>query len=179
MPPPMVDRPARFKYQEPRNPKEMPKTNFLTFKGRFSTSKVRQKLGKLHDPENGIIIVDSSVEASEQYAYELVMSDTVYTLVVRGDNEFSYRFSESVCSGAIPILIADDWVPPFESLLPFAMYGVVIRESDVNQMVTALKNIAPDKVMQMQNEALRFCHRHMISVRKQWDTMLVLSDAIS
>jgi hypothetical protein len=180
MPPPMIDRPARLKYQEPEILGGKPKTYFLTFKGRFSTSKVREELGKLHDPENGIVIVDSSLKESDQYSYEGVMSDSVYTLIVRGDAEFSYRFSEAVCSGAIPILIADGWVPPFESLVPFEMYGSAFMESDIREMVSVLRKNTADKAKQMQSEALRFCYRHIINVHKQWDTMLsiILSDAI-
>lgn len=181
MPPPMVDRPARVKYRQPEILGGNPKTYFLTFKGSFATSEVREQLGKLHDPENGVVIVDSSIEESKQYTYEAVMSDSVYTLIVRGDAEFSYRFSEAVCSGAIPILIADGWVPPFESLVPFERYGFVFNESYVQEMVSVLRKIALDKANQMQSEALKFCYRHIISVHKQWDTMLniVLSDAIS
>lgn len=181
MPPPMVDRPARLKYQESEVLGGKPRKYFLTFKGNFATSKVREEIGELHDPENGVVIVDSSIRESDKYTYEEVMSDSVYTLVVRGDAEFSYRFSEGVCSGAIPILIADGWVPPFESLVPFEVYGFVFKEKDIKEMVSDLRKISPAKAKHMQSEALTFCYRHIISVHKQWDTMLsiVLSDAIS
>lgn len=93
----------------------------------------------------------------------------------------SCRHSESICSGAIPVLIADDWVPPFESLVPFEKYGVMIKEKDAEKIVSELRQIPPERVKLMQWSALRFCYRHIISVHKQWDTMLqlLLSDAIN
>ncbi len=78
-------------------------------------------------------------------------------------------------------MIADDWVPPFESLVPCEKYGVMIREIDAEKVMSELRQIPPERVKLMQKSALRFCYRHIISVHKQWDTMLqlLLSDAIN
>lgn len=112
MPPPATERLIRYK----SDMRDMSKKKYwVTFKGTFSRHPIRAKLAKLHNSTAGIVISDSSTRflRRDRYDYDDLMSSSKFTLVVRGDAEYSYRFTEAVCSGAVPVLVADGWVPPF------------------------------------------------------------------
>lgn len=156
---------------------------FLTFKGKFSSHPVRRRLSKLHNPVEGIVIVDSSSSDSESYNYTDLMVNTRFALVPRGDVEFSYRFTEAVCSGSIPVLVADGWVPPFSdgrnvvrAIPPFEEYGVRILEPvALKAVVPRLQSIAEDTCARMQRIAREVWDNHMRSVDVSIDTMVDLA----
>ena len=51
--------------------------------------------------------------ALSQLTYQEALQQTVFALAPRGDNKFSYRFTEVLSAGAILVVHADDWVWPF------------------------------------------------------------------
>lgn len=147
---------------------------FLTFKGSFATSKpygdVRSRAAAaLHDPANGVIIVDAASDEGKLYDYDRLMFDTVFTLVLRGDQPYSYRYTEArnlfylnlhsfpfpfshsraaappqaVCSGAVPVVVlSDGWVLPFASLRPFDDFGVLASEGELSTLVARLRGLS-------------------------------------
>ena len=177
MPPPATERLMRYKF-DMRD--KLKKKYWLTFKGRFATHPIRAELAKLNNATAGILILDSSDEESNGYDYDELMSSSMFTLVVRGDREYSYRFTEAVCSGAVPVLLADGWVAPFSTLVPFQTYGIQIQEQDWQDLVPRLLSIDNQEWLNMQDSALTFCHSSLVSVHHQFDTMinLLLSENI-
>ena len=177
IPPPLTESFERYKFI--RNAHQN-RSYFLTFKGNFQTYSLRSKLAALHDPEAGILILNSGSESSKSYDYNDLMSGTNFTLVVRGDALFSYRYSEAVCSGSVPVLLADSWIPPLDPVIPFASYGVQIKESEWPDMVKILRGIDEEAVVAMQRNALKLCHHSFLNVHFQWNTILeiLLSDHI-
>lgn len=176
MPPPATERLIRYKL-DMRDMSE--KKYWLTFKGTFDNHPIRTELGKLHNSSAGIVVMDSA-RGDDGYDYDDLMSSSKFTPIMRGHAEYSYRFTEAVCSGAVPVLIADGWVPPFSTLVPFSEYGVQIREIDVKDLITQLLTVNNQKWQEMQQSALAFCHSNLVSIHHQFETMinLLLSNTI-
>jgi hypothetical protein len=154
------------------------RTYFLTFKGNFATSRpfgdVRTRAAAiLHAPERGVVVVDSKGDEGKKYDYEKLMFDTVFTLILRGDQPYSYRYTEVVCSGAVPVMVlSDGWVPPFSSLHPFTEYGVEVTEEDMPTLVGKLRAMKPTEVERLRYAAKQFCMQHLITVHQQTDSMV-------
>jgi len=144
---------------------------FLTFKGKFRTHPIRKKLGEMHNPGQGVIIVDSSGPSSKHWDFAEIMTMSKFTLVVKGDVEFSYRYTEAVCSGAVPVLVADGWVPPLQSLVPFETYGVRIKEDEIDKMLDVLHS-KWDVMDTLRREAKRVCQEYMGSLERQVESLL-------
>ena len=91
LPPPAVELLGRYKLgiRDTQNIRYL-----VTFKGTFETSPLRGKTAELHNPAAGIVIVDSRGNDSGLYEYEELMSNSNFTLVVRGHREYSYRFTD-------------------------------------------------------------------------------------
>ena len=143
---------------------------FIGFKGSLDTHRLRKKLREaLHDVAVGVYILGSNDDSLE---YWQLLSTSKFALVLRGHVSFSYRFSAVVCSGAVPVLISDDWVVPFSEVFPFEHYGIRTLEVNALQMVSVLKAISEEKIAQLSHNAQRFCHQHIITPWQQFDTLM-------
>lgn len=61
--------------------------------------------------------------------YEEVLMSSVYSLTPRGDNKYSYKFSEVLAAGSIPVVLADDWMYPFRpELVDWKECAVILPE---------------------------------------------------
>jgi hypothetical protein len=154
------------------------RTYFLTFKGDFSTARlagdVRQRARQaLHDPRNGVVIVDTASEEGARYEFRQLMYDTAFALILRGDQPYSYRYTEAVCSGAVPVMVASDgWVPPFSTLHPFSEYGILVHLADLPHLVSQLRALPMGEVERLRYAAKQFCMQHLITVHQQTDSMI-------
>jgi hypothetical protein len=154
------------------------RTYFLTFKGDFSTARlagdVRQRaMQALHDPSNGVVVVDTATEEGARYEFRKLMYDTTFALIIRGDQPYSYRYTEAVCSGAVPVMVASDgWVPPFSTLHSFSEYGILVHLADLPHLVAQLRALPLAEVERLRYAAKQFCMQHLITVHHQTDSMI-------
>ena len=156
--------------------------HLLTFKGNFNTNRRwRGRLGALHNPAQGVIVIDTAKEAgslegssgSSSYDYAELMATSKFAAVIRGDVEFSYRFTEAVCSGAVPLLLSDGWVPPLNGTVPFHTYGVAAAQAEIGgALVERLRSMPPAEHARLRENALHFCHRHVGSVFQAVESLI-------
>lgn len=147
----------------------------FTFVGNFRHS-VRQHLLKLHNPQAGIVVQhhygnlnSSSVGrgvhahfANQNRSYTTLMSRTQFAGVPRGDNLFSYRFTEALSGGCIPVVYADGWVLPFsKALIDWSSVAVIIPEQDVDQTFDYLHNLTLEQRCQMRKTGYEFFKKYM------------------
>lgn len=127
----------------------------------------------LHDPARGVVVVDTSSPQAKDYDYEQLMFDTVFTLVLRGDQPYSYRYTEAVCSGAVPVMVSSGgWVPPFTSLHPFTDYGVLVEEDGLGTLVARLREMSGVEVERKRYAAKQFCMQNLVTPHSQTDAMI-------
>lgn len=153
MPPPATRRcretPAKA-YDEPVSQKRF----FVSFKGQMETP-LRRKVRELfHNGKDQVI-----VESGSNYDFDVLLQQSRFNLILRGHVEFSDRFNEAVCSGGVPVLVTDDWIPPFNELMPFDRYGVFVAEKRVSSLLGILKSFSDDEVEQRRKNARSFCQK--------------------
>jgi len=153
MPPAAVDRcrytPAKA-YDEPVAHKMF----FLSFKGNLENAPVRQVVTKLYNNDRDQVIHPSW---DPSYDFDYLLQHSRFNLILRGDVEFSYRFNEAVCSGGVPVLVTDHWIPPFNELFPFESYGVFVHEKDVGSLLSILKALPDQEVENRRSKARIYC----------------------
>ena len=64
---------------------------------------------RFHEQKNYIKDIQQSGKETDQYNYRTIMQQSVFAGAPRGDNLFSYRFSEILSAGAVPVVYADGW----------------------------------------------------------------------
>ena len=111
----------------------------------------RMAYKQFHDPSKGIIVLHTndldkmgSIISTnnetilENPSYHSLLRNTKFALVPRGDNKFSYRFTEALSAGAIPIFHGDNHVLPFRpELVDWNRCGLVLPEKDAGETTLA------------------------------------------
>ena len=75
---------------------------------------------------------------------------------------FSYRFTEVITCGSIPVVHADDWLYPFApQLINWSSIAVIIPESKVNETVDILRDMPLDERCRRRKRVLEIYDRYM------------------
>jgi Exostosin family len=117
------------------------RTFWLSFAGIYHRHAIRKKLAQLDTttttmtrskpcsrsssvmPSNGNhTILITNTKRYQNLTYMDLLKQSKFAAVPRGDNLYSYRFTEVLAAGAIPVLFANpDWVLPFRTELAIGM----------------------------------------------------------
>jgi hypothetical protein len=69
-------------------------------------------------------------DATIQEKYRVILQQSQFAAVPRGDYLYTYRLVEVLSAGAIPVILADDWVLPFHnSVVDWTQMAVILPES--------------------------------------------------
>ena len=80
----------------------------------------------------------------------------------RGDNLYSYRFSEILSAGAIPVVYADGWILPYTySVVDWNDVAVLIPQGEVNQTLNILETFSDDRICEMQKAVVTFYNKYV------------------
>lgn len=94
--------------------------------------------------------------------YESLLAQSKFSAAVRGDNLFSFRFTELLSAGAIPVIYADGWVLPFSrDLIGWEEYMVVIEEKKANETLRVLESISSEQRCRMRKRGLEVYNQYM------------------
>jgi len=142
LPPPLPDYPGRARLELGWDAwaKDLSRdTKYLvTFKGRF-TDKIRQSITFMHNHKD-IYVVHMHQDGT---SYLELMLETQFALCPRGNGMYSYRLAEAMAAGAIPILVGDNAVLPFEDLIDWRSFAIVVPEKDVLDIPAIARSFTP------------------------------------
>ncbi|CAN0259316.1 unnamed protein product, partial [Ascophyllum nodosum] len=136
-------------------------------------SEERMSLVPLHDEPNGVIMalhcfemhdehlfpenVDYCKELHDRYDnydYESLMN-TTFGVVPGGRSPGSFRLAEVMSSGAIPVFVGRDLVPPFREQFDWESFSFMFSPDEVGpSMVKTLQSVPPEKLREMQKKSL-------------------------
>jgi hypothetical protein len=165
MPPPSTARCKRV----PDNASEESldsKQFFLSFKGALNSKdgnkahnklpgfRLRRKVQMALHNGRDRIIEDSTSNTNN---FDVLLTGSRFLLIMGGDVDFSYRFNEAVCSGGVPVLISNTWIPPFSEFVPFESYGVLVRENQVGDLLDILQSLPDAEVGKRRKMAKKMC----------------------
>jgi hypothetical protein len=116
---------------------------FASFIGVISgRHRVREKLREILNNKKEYLISEPCGFPN----FKETMERSVFALCPRGYGKTSFRINEALNLGAIPVYIYDEpWIP-FEDEIKFEEYGVLISESDLNQIDEILKSYNKEEI---------------------------------
>jgi hypothetical protein len=82
--------------------------------------------------------------------YEELLDQSVFAFVARGDALFSYRLLEVMARGAVPIILSDGWVLPFDRLIDWQGAALRFHHDAVPQIPPLLEALAPEEIAGLQ-----------------------------
>ena len=88
----------------------------------------------------------TTIHTLRNASYSSLLRSTKFALVPRGDDKFSYRFTEALGAGAIPVYHGDDHMLPFRpELVDWNRCGLVLPEKDAGPVtIDLLKKLVAD-----------------------------------
>lgn len=96
--------------------------------------------------------------------YELVGRHSVFTLCPAGYGRWTYRLFQAVAWGSIPVLMSDDYQPPFQASIPYDEFVVQLPDSAVDDVDKVIRAIPTAEVKRLQEGVKRaqpLLTRHM------------------
>ncbi|KAG0579875.1 hypothetical protein KC19_4G130600 [Ceratodon purpureus] len=96
------------------------------------------------------------------------LMNTTFGLVPAGRQPNSFRFIEVLSAGAIPVLIADNYVKPFDTLIHWHECLLQFPTSQMLRIIPALRAFRPEGILKRQENCLRIYNGFL----KDDDTLL-------
>ena len=114
------------------------------------THPIRNELEKLKNRDGYFI----SYEYGDIETYCRIMHESIFTLCPRGYGLSSFRLTESLQYGSIPVYISDDFVHPFG--VRFDDYGVALNSRHIEFLAEELEKIEPEEIVRKQDNIQKY-----------------------
>lgn len=124
------------------------RTVFASFIGGL-THQIRRSMMRYIRNREGFM--SSNYRLTTQGFCEL-LSKSVFTLCPRGYGQTSFRMSEALQYGSIPVYISDEFIIPHKR--PFD-YGVLIEPHQIRNIENILRKFTPEQIKEMQEKGKR------------------------
>ena len=137
--------------------------HLFSFCGSFDTHPLRRQIAKLGGAQGFVRDTSKdegrgfgkSAETYREWQTEFfrVMRDSMFVLCPRGVAPSSYRIFEAMKAGRVPVIIADEWVPPCgPNWTEFSLRVPEARLQDVPRILESLINRAPQMGLRASQE---------------------------
>ncbi|KAL0488297.1 glucuronyl/N-acetylglucosaminyl transferase EXT1 [Acrasis kona] len=134
----------------------------------------RRNLAPLHDNVKNFIILEcrdlEDVACNRDQSsleFEYLLKNSKFGIAAKGVGLHSYRLAEAMAAGAIPIVVADDYVLPFEEVLPWYKFSIRVRENDVLNIPSRAADISEEQLSRMQKMARCVFKEYMSTIGLQ------------
>eukprot|EP00753_Platysulcus_tardus_P011418 PLAT3287.8.p1 GENE.PLAT3287.8~~PLAT3287.8.p1 ORF type:complete len:402 (+),score=69.10 PLAT3287.8:135-1340(+) len=148
---------------------DRPRRYLATFRGRL-THRLRHAVMKLNNGKD--ILVDHPNWPQNSVSYRNLLLDSTFVLAPRGNGLYSYRIVEALHAAAIPVVIASDYVLPFEDVLDWRSFAVLVSEAELERVPYILRSFTPAQVSALRTAGRAVYHSYFASVRKNVDFAL-------
>ena len=101
-------------------------------------------------------LIDSDIRCSfpalSPIEYPEVLEHGTFCLVIRGVRLAQPSLIESLATGCIPVIVADNIVLPFQEVIDWTLASISIREGDFHSITTILKAVSQTRIKEMQRQ---------------------------
>jgi hypothetical protein len=147
----------------------------VSFKGDLGRESDRflrlQMLKNIRDQDisNSLII-----DRSDPCDYQFLIKNSTFSIVVDGDCHWSYRLTEVINMGSIPVIIVDDeWTNiPFSNMLDYSSFSIIIHKNDIASLKDILENMPKDGISELHSCLKRVNEEFFSSIENQLQIML-------
>ena len=115
--------------------------------------------------------IDAASGMIDASYYEL-LDESIFALVPRGFEHFSYRLLEAMSFGCIPIILSDDWILPFDRTIPWREFALHIPEAACGQIPDLIAKLSPETIYALQNKVAQVYQRYLKSLDAIVDTLI-------
>ena len=163
---------------------------FVTFRGSLYSVRAayRMFLTRLHNPDSGVVVLgtckfeltrkthselceEGDRRSAAGATYDELLNST-FCLVPGGSHPGSIRLAEVMSVGCVPVLVGDDYVPPFPSLIDWKSIAFEFCASCHDAILPTLRAV-PDHVVERMRHGVLVAHnRYFSSEKARWSGVL-------
>jgi len=136
---PLIGRPHTVEVQQEHRP------YLFNFIGRVTHPLRKELMETLSNQSDGYI----STKDHNIQQYCDILSKSVFTLCPRGYGQTSFRISEALQYGSIPVYISDDFIIPYNH--NFCDYGLTFSPGDLQEVLNTLRDFPRDTIKNIQS----------------------------
>lgn len=114
--------------------------------------------------------------STEQQIYTHLLARSRFSAAPRGHDVFPCRLLEVMAAGAVPVVLADDWVLPFSELLDWSEFSLQVPEEQCLNLPQMLQAISTEQWQVMQYRSQQVYQQYFYSLAQQVNTLLLILD---
>ncbi|KAE8709473.1 tRNA/rRNA methyltransferase family protein [Hibiscus syriacus] len=147
----------------------------LGFWAGHRNSKIRVILARVWGNDTELDISNNRISrATGHLVYQKRFYRTKFCICPGGSQVNSARIADSIHYGCVPVILSNYYDLPFNDILDWRKFAVVLRENDVYQLKQILKNISHEDFVSLHNNLIKVVQKHF-----QWNTPPVRFDAFN
>ena len=149
---PLLPKSPLYKLTDEAVPLCVPRNTLVSFAGFNSTTTtgIRQRLFNLNSESAGVLCKSTcGMGDTSSYDMKAMLLNSTFGFAPRGDNHYSFRIAETLATGTVPVIIDDDFTPPYRGFDLFS-WAIVIGESDIEKAGKILRGYNSDTICRMQ-----------------------------
>jgi hypothetical protein len=154
------------------------KKYFVSFKGNLISPdklldnriQIFNKLKKYNNDK--IIIIDKQ---NNTYDYNELMQNSLFGIIIEGDLPWSYRLTECINAGMIPIIIKpkNKNIFAFDELIDYSLFSIIINSDEIDYLMnTILVNLSTEKIKSMLKNLEIVNIKYFISRKQQMNGVI-------
>lgn len=105
-------------------------------------------------------------ETGKKYHYPEVLKSSVFCLIFRGERMGQFALLEAMAANCIPVIITKGHILPFEEILDWKHFSVLIMEKHLKTVIDVITAISDKRIKQMQSSLLHVYQSYFSSMDK-------------
>ncbi|OAY74476.1 putative glycosyltransferase [Ananas comosus] len=143
----------------PRGGNNIENRTILGFWAGHRNSKIRVILARVWENDTELAISNNRISrAIGELVYQKQFYRTKFCICPGGSQVNSARIADSIHYGCIPVILSNYYDLPFNDILDWRKFSIILKESDVYQLKSVLKSIS--------NEEFIALHNSLVEVRR-------------
>uniref|UniRef100_A0A0D9VD40 Exostosin GT47 domain-containing protein n=1 Tax=Leersia perrieri TaxID=77586 RepID=A0A0D9VD40_9ORYZ len=133
----------------------------LGFWAGHRNSKIRVILARVWENDTELAISNNRISrAIGELVYQKQFYRTKFCICPGGSQVNSARISDSIHYGCVPVILSDYYDLPFNDILDWRKFAVVLKERDVYQLKSILKSISQEEFVAL--------HKSLVQIQKHF-----------
>jgi glucuronyl/N-acetylglucosaminyl transferase EXT2 len=113
-------------------------------------------------------IIDSDIRCSfpalSPVEYPDILEQGTFCLIIRGVRLAQPTLIESLATGCIPVIIADNIVLPFAEIIDWTLASIAIREADIHSLISVLKAVSQMRIREMRKQGKFLYEKYFMNI---------------
>ncbi|XP_078182191.1 putative glycosyltransferase At5g03795 [Carex rostrata] len=134
----------------------------LAFWAGHRNSKIRVILARVWENDTELSISNNRINrATGPLVYQRRFYNTKFCICPGGSQVNSARIMDSIHYGCIPVILSDYYDLPFNDILDWSKFSLILKERDVYQLKDILKSVSHDQFVAL--------HNNLVEVQKHFE----------